>query len=228
MTTRLHGVGETSKTKEQFDELERSIVRGRVLDIGAGPDPITSDAVVFDVEQGDANHITAFEPESFDLVYSSHCLEHMHDPRSTLLNWWSLVKPGGHLYVIVPDEDLYEQGVFPSRFNPDHKHTFTISKKRSWSPKSVNVLELAQTLPGGVVLSLVLNDTGYDRSVSFHGPTTRNAFLRWLRKTYRSLRKRNLIDRKPKFERWMARTVGWDQLNDRALAQIELIVRKEA
>jgi SAM-dependent methyltransferase len=224
--TRLHGTGETSKTREQFGELERSIVRGRVLDIGAGPDPITPEAIVFDLEHGDANHITAFPPESFDLVYSSHCLEHMHDPRSTLLNWWSLVKPGGHLFVIVPDEDLYEQGVFPSRFNADHKHTFTISKKRSWSPKSVNVLELAQLLPDGVVLSLVLNDTGYDRSVSFHGPTSQNGLLRWLRKTYRSLRKRNLIGRKPGFERWLARNVGWDQLNDRALAQIELIVRK--
>lgn len=219
-------MGETSKTRQQFGELERVIVRGRVLDIGAGPDPVAADAVVFDVEHGDANHITAFEPASFDLVYSSHCLEHLHDPRSTILNWWSLVKPGGHLYVIVPDEDLYEQGIFPSRFNEDHKHTFTISKKRSWSAKSINVLDLAQTLPGGEVLSLVLNDSGYDRSVGYHGAASRNGLLRWLKKMYRSLRKRDLLTRKPGFERWMARTVGWDQLNERALAQIELIVRK--
>jgi SAM-dependent methyltransferase len=221
-------VGETSKTREQFGELERAIVRGRVLDIGAGPDPVTPGAVVFDVEHGDANCITSFEPESFDLVYSSHCLEHLYDPRSTILNWWSLVKPGGHLFVIVPDEDLYEQGIFPSRFNEEHKHTFTISKKRSWSAKSINVLDLARELPDSDVLSLVLNDTGYDRSVGYHGAASRNGVLRWLRKTYRSLRKRNLLTRKPGFERWMARTVGWDQLNERALAQIELIVRKAA
>jgi len=154
---------ETSKTREQFGDLERAIVRGRVLDIGAADDPVTPDAVVFDKAHGDASYITAFEPSSFDLVYSSHCLEHLHDPRRTILNWWSLVKRGGHLFVIVPDEDLYEQGVFPSRFNEEHKHSFTISKKRSWSPSSINVLDLARSLPGGEILSLALNDIGYDR-----------------------------------------------------------------
>ena len=65
----------------------------------------------------------------------------MSDPRKTILDWWKLVKPGGYLFVVVPDEDLYEQGVFPSRFNNDHKATFTIAKAKSWSPNSINVLE---------------------------------------------------------------------------------------
>jgi hypothetical protein len=34
------------------------------------------------------------------------------------------------------------------------------------------------------------------------------------------------LRRQPGFERWLARTVGWDQLVDPAMAQIELIVRK--
>jgi len=38
----------------------------------------------------------------------------------------------------VPDEDLYEQGVFPSTF----KWTFTIGKAQSWCPKSINLIEL--------------------------------------------------------------------------------------
>lgn len=219
---------ETSKTRQTFGELERSIVRGRILDIGAGPDPVTPDAVSFDIEAGDANFITAFEPASFDLVYSSHCLEHLDDPRRTIQNWWSLVKPGGHLFVIVPDEDLYEQGVFPSRFSDHHQHTFTISKKRSWSPRSINVLALAQTLPGGEIISLALNDIGYDRSVGYHGHPSRSVLLRRLRSLYRSVRKRKWLDRKPGFERWMARTIGWDQLFDPAIAQIELIVRKRS
>jgi hypothetical protein len=53
-----------------------------------------------------------------------------------------VVKPGGYLVVTVPDEDLYEQGLWPSTFNPDHKHTFTIYKTSSWSPVSINVLAL--------------------------------------------------------------------------------------
>jgi hypothetical protein len=42
----------------------------------------------------------------------------------------------------VPDEDLYEQGIWPSEFNVDHKHTFTICKARSWSPVSINLTDL--------------------------------------------------------------------------------------
>ena len=46
----------------------------------------------------------------------------------------------------MPDEDLYEQGVFPSTYNLDHKHTFTIFKKRSWSSQSINLLSLLADL----------------------------------------------------------------------------------
>ncbi len=62
----------------------------------------------------------------YDFVFASHVLEHM-DPRAALEDWLSLVRPGG-LIVLVPDEDLYEQGHVPSLFNDDHKHTFTISE----------------------------------------------------------------------------------------------------
>lgn len=51
--------------------------------------------------------------------------------------------------VTVPDEDLYEQGVFPSTFNLDHKWTLTIFKRSSWSHRSVNVLDLLKSLPDG-------------------------------------------------------------------------------
>jgi hypothetical protein len=57
-----------------------------------------------------------------------------------------VLRPGGHLVVTVPDEDLYEQGVFPSTFNRDHKHTFTIFKHASWSARSLNVLSLLEAL----------------------------------------------------------------------------------
>lgn len=45
---------------------------------------------------------------------------------------------------------MYEQGVYPSRFNPDHKWTFTIQKPQgaSWSPRSINLLEMLIPLSG--------------------------------------------------------------------------------
>jgi hypothetical protein len=60
------------------------------------------------------------------------------------------MKPLGFLIVTVPDEDLYELESWPSRFNPDHKWTFTIMKTQSWSPRSINVLELTRELAGQV------------------------------------------------------------------------------
>src|SRR3546814_3492720 len=84
--------------------------------------------------------------ESYDFVHSSHCLEHLRDPEEGLRNWFRILKPGGHLIVTVPDEDLYEQGIFPSAYNPDHKWTFTIWKIASWSPKSRNLIDLVRSL----------------------------------------------------------------------------------
>jgi SAM-dependent methyltransferase len=215
---------ETSKTLKTWGDWEHGLLTGSGIDIGCGPDPVTPDARPFDLEHGDANHITRYVEEQFDYVFSSHCLEHMHDPAEALQGWWELVKPGGHLIFIVPDEDLYEQGVFPSRFNPDHKATFTISKVRSWSPVSLNVRDLAHSLEGGEVLKLAVNSTGYDRSLMKHGRARPWWVPGFLLRPYRSLRKRRMVR-----SRFLDAFVTIDQTTRMgALAQIECIVRKRA
>ena len=89
---------------------------------------------------------------SYDFLHSSHCLEHLVDPKEGLRNWLRIVRPGGYLIITVPDEDLYEQGIFPSTFNRDHKWTFTIYKTRSWSERSLNVIDLVRELGDGAEL----------------------------------------------------------------------------
>jgi SAM-dependent methyltransferase len=124
---------------------------GHGLDVGSGRDPLSRFAALFpliqsvttfDVPDGDAQLLAKHPDDRFDFLHSSHCLEHLRDPFEGLRNWVRVVRPGGHLVVLVPDEDLYEQGVWPSTFNIDHKHTFTISKASSWSPVSVNLTDL--------------------------------------------------------------------------------------
>jgi SAM-dependent methyltransferase len=152
-------------------ELSKSIVRrmaepnfarrwfvGAGIDIGGKPDPLSLYAEFFplmtgcrvwDWEDGDAQDLTGVAPDSLDFIHSSHCLEHLRDPRIGLATWLKALKPGGFLIVTVPDEDLYEQGAFPpSDFNRDHKWSFTINKARSWSGKSINVLDLLAGLGG--------------------------------------------------------------------------------
>lgn len=217
---------ETSKTKKIWTSFENSILTGHGIDIGCGPDPICSSARSFDVEDGDANEITNYVSEQFDFAYSSHCLEHMRDPRKALRGWWELVKPGGHLFLIIPDEDLYEQGVFPSRFNADHKATFTLSKTKSWSPVSVNVLDMISELPNSQLVSVVLQDQSYDRTMAWRGNARPSRMTRIVIKAYRKL-KRLIRIHVQALEVLEAQFTPVDQtmLPD-VLAQIQCIVRR--
>lgn len=221
-------MNESSKSQTYWGPVEKQAVQGSGIDIGCGPDPVTPNARRFDLEHGDANIVSRHVKEQFDFVYSSHCLEHMHDPRKTILDWWKLVKPGGHLFVVVPDEDLYEQGVFPSRFNDDHKATFTISKARSWSPKSINVLDLANSLPGGQLVSLQLQDVGYDRSLTSFGRSSPNLLSRVVAKTQNLLIKFFGSSAASGLRRFLTTYYPVDQTSGTysAQAQIQLIVKK--
>lgn len=135
---------------------------GRGLDIGGKPDPLSlyqqlfsrmDEVRTWDMEDGDAQFLSGIKDCQFDFVHSSHCLEHLNDPFEGIRNWLRAIRPGGHLIVTVPDEDLYEQGVFPSTFNHDHKWTLTIWKAHSWSERSVNVVDLVKSL--GEVAELI-------------------------------------------------------------------------
>jgi hypothetical protein len=65
-----------------------------------------------------------------------------------LARWLEIVKPGGYVIITVPDEDLYEKGVWPSHFNTDHKVSFTIGKPHGEGRlrNSFNVLDLVQAM----------------------------------------------------------------------------------
>jgi SAM-dependent methyltransferase len=128
---------------------------GEGVDIGGKPDPLAlykeffpllDDVQTWDWEDGDAQFLAGLDDQSLNFVHSSHCLEHLVEPVEGLRNWFRVLKENGHLIITVPDEDMYEQGVFPSTFNRDHKWTFTIAKKHSWSDRSLSLLELYHQL----------------------------------------------------------------------------------
>jgi len=124
---------------------------GYGIDIGCGPDSVglykemftrIVDVDPWDLEHGDAQLLASVPNEHYDFVHSSHSLEHMVNPVEALENWIRVLKPDGHLIITVPDEDMYEHGVWPSVNNGDHKWSFTISKASSTMPNSLNVIDL--------------------------------------------------------------------------------------
>lgn len=58
--------------------------------------------------------------------------------------WYGL----GYLIVVVLDEDLYEQGLWPSVFESDHKASVRITKAESRCPASYDVRKLFEALEG--------------------------------------------------------------------------------
>jgi SAM-dependent methyltransferase len=148
----INGGTSVSMQRRMFDSrFARRYFVGRGIDVGGGVDslalfaelfPLIRNVVTYDRAQGDAQKLANVDDASFDFLYSSHCLEHLVDPAAALSNWIRVVRPGGHLVVNVPDEDLYEQGVWPPTYNTDHKVAFTICKKTSWCPASVNLFDL--------------------------------------------------------------------------------------
>lgn len=167
---------------------------GKGIDIGAGNDGLhlqaehwsnIKDCYPWDLKDGDAMLMESVADETYDFVHSAHCLEHLVHPTEALRNWIRITKPGGHLVILVPDEDLYEQGVWPSTFNDDHKWTFTINKgwihnhpigdhfsrikerrNLSWSDASINVFEMLHIYSNKVsVLKVELLDATFNYNI---------------------------------------------------------------
>lgn len=136
-------------------ELNDKLFKGRGIDIGGGPDSISKygyDCYNWDIANGDsdAQFLKTVKDNTYNFVHSSHCLEHMVDPKIAIKHWVRVCKSGGYIVITIPDEELYEHNMWPSRFNADHKWSFRIYTGTPRTYKSINVVDL---------LKLVWKDT---------------------------------------------------------------------
>lgn len=158
---------------------------GHGIDIGAGKDCLDKSMVEFigiksidawDIGNGDAQYMEGVEDNKYDFVHSSHCLEHLSNPETALKNWIRITKSGGYIIVAVPDEDLYEHGYWPSRFNPGHKYTFTIMKLQSWSPVSVSIVDLLGKFRGLIEIERIELIRNFHKPLHINIDQTRNHY----------------------------------------------------
>jgi len=155
----------------------KTVFSGKGIDIGCGDDIIQVDGVRgFDKSHGDANVLDHyFGYDHYDYIHASQCLEHMHDPKEALQRWMQVLKGGGYCVVTVPSWELYEGMIWPSRFNPDHKSTFSMWQNGSPAKHHVKVPEwLEENFPNDTICICRLVDTNYDYKVGTRVDQTYN------------------------------------------------------
>lgn len=66
------------------------------------------------------------EDGHYDYLYASHTLEHIENYKQSIQEWVRVVKPSGHIIIVVPHRDLYEKKLeLPSIWNGDHRRFYT-------------------------------------------------------------------------------------------------------
>jgi SAM-dependent methyltransferase len=157
------------------NRLFTSVFKGEGLHIGPGGDPllkhhyplctnITLCNIAEHSISGD-NIKNTIENKKFDFVYATSLAVYEDEPQDVINHWLQFVNSRGYLVLTVPDEDLYEQGNFPSIFNNTHKKTFSIFKQLSWSGRHYNLLEIIQKLNNVSCRKIELIDSNYDYSL---------------------------------------------------------------
>lgn len=120
------------------------LCRGKGIDVGCGHRKTHPDSIGVDlVPKGESppndrsglnlksqadivcsgDDLKVFEDESLDYVVQRHNLEHYQDPLKALQEWIRVLKPGGILGMVVPDDEAVDT----IRMDNTHKHAFTQS-----------------------------------------------------------------------------------------------------
>ena len=139
------------RTKRQEEHPERLAIlpyctEGRGVDVGCGNRKTSENCIGVDivpsgklgrvgsvtgkVSEADictsGDDLSMFEDGELDFVVARHNLEHYHDVIKTLREWTRVLKKGGTMALIVPDElGLNAVGRHTMELDPTHYHVFT-------------------------------------------------------------------------------------------------------
>lgn len=110
---------------------------------------------------GNANNLSRFDDNTFDEIYASHVLEHFDYAKELVLvlkEWHRVMKPGGKLYVSVPDLDKLAE-LFLKKDTLSLKDRFAVM--RMILGGHVDEYDYHKTAFNGEILSAFLNEAGF-------------------------------------------------------------------
>ncbi len=120
--------------------------------------PALKAVIQLDVEAPDFSEVYASYKEQYNCIIATNVVEHLKDDEQALKNLYSLLRPGGHLIVLVPAYN----GLF-NRFDKELKHyrrytrqrLATLLKKTGYQVKQSHYFNLAG-IPGWFIFGSVL------------------------------------------------------------------------
>jgi SAM-dependent methyltransferase len=137
------------------------------IDIGCQEDPLYEHYRKWDLilGDGDATFMEGVADNSYQVVYSSHILEHVNDPITAIKNWYRILAPGGNLIILVPHRDLYETSTkLPSKWNFEHRSMWLPTESDLVDTKNFKQTIL-DAIPNVDIISFRILDEGYDYSI---------------------------------------------------------------
>lgn len=125
-----------SETEKIYPKIEKYFVgldRSTVIDIGCGPHKIFPEAFGVDGRAlpgvdmvtktiSDIYHLSETLRGPYNVVYSSHTLEHLIYDMDALRDWEKLLMPDGKIILYLPSDDYYDNAS-----NPEHVQRYTVA-----------------------------------------------------------------------------------------------------
>ncbi len=165
--------------KKYFGDLSNE----KVLDFGCGLGQniyLIKNSVGYDISKfgvefckrkgiATVDDLNKLEDESFDIVFSSHALEHVENPSNTLYLMKRKLKKDGKLILILPVEKHIK------------RHDFNMAKNQhlySWTFKTINNLLIKNCFK--IVENKYLRGSGYKKLLIFSFNLKLYSFLTWI------------------------------------------------
>lgn len=88
--------------KSFIEHVALKYCQGTGIDVGAGQWPFSTATAVRDEPHQNAYRLDMIPESSLDYVFSSHCIEHLKDPRAAFELWARKLKMGGKIFIYAP------------------------------------------------------------------------------------------------------------------------------